>query len=405
MIEANAHRLLENPRRDRSRPYGESLRRILSLESARVAGGEIRGWPGYRPTPLQRRPGLAERVRVGSLFYKDEATRFGLGSFKALGGAYGVLQALRDHRVREPGETDPDRPAPDVTDPGEDRPEIVVTCASAGNHGRAVAWGCRMFGVACVIFLPEPVARSRETAIRELGAEVVRAGKDYDETVRIAQGRAEENGWRIVSDTAYPGSGGIPRHVMRGYALLVEEALDQLPGPEWPTHVFVQAGVGGLAAAVCGYLWDRFGRDRPTMVVVEPEGAACCLASALEGEPTAVAGDLATRLSCLACRRPSRLAWRILDRGADFFLEIPDAAVEETMRILADGSVDRPPVVAGPSGAAGLAGLLSVVDDERRRDRIGLDGSSRVLLIGTEGATDAVEYRRIVGRSPARVAG
>jgi diaminopropionate ammonia-lyase len=376
--------LFINPRADPAEPYaGGGRPGILGGPGFAAARDEIAAWPGYAPTGLPSLTGLAGAAGIGAIFYKDEAARFGLGSFKALGGAYAVLRVLR----REGGAT----------------ADITVTCATDGNHGRSVAWGAGMFGCRCVIYVHERVSSGRRDAIRRYGAEVRRAPGNYDDAVRRAAADAVSNGWHVVSDTSYEGYTEIPRDVMQGYAIMVEEALNQLPVGVLPTHVFVQGGVGGLAAAVCAHLWETFEARRPKVIVVEPDKADCLYKSAVAGHPVAVAGELDTIMAGLACGEVSPLAWRILETGADAFMAIGDAAAAETMRILADERHGDPAIVAGESGVAGLAGLLLAAGSETARASLGLTADSVVLAFGTEGATDPDIYHRIVGRSAEEV--
>ncbi|MGH7507005.1 MAG: diaminopropionate ammonia-lyase, partial [Longimicrobiales bacterium] len=273
---------------------------------------------------------------------------------------------------------------------------IVVTCATDGNHGRAVAWGARAFGCRCVVYLHEHVSAGREAAIAGYGAEIVRVAGNYDDSVQRAQRDAERHGRFVISDTAYPGCEDVPRDVMQGYTLLVAEVMEQLSRGAPPTHIFVQAGVGGLAAAVTAHLWQTLGAGRPRIVVVEPERAACVLASAEAGRTVELAGDIDTVMACLSAGEPSTLAWRILDRGADAFVAIPDAAAVFAMRRLARPVTGDAPVVAGESGAAGIGALLALGGDDDARRRLGLGPDARVLCINTEGATDPEIWRGIV---------
>lgn len=376
-------------------PHGNgTAARVLDDAGFEAAATEIRSWPEYRPTPLLRLSGPARVADVASVWYKDESHRFGTGSFKALGGAYGVVRALEAASA----------PRPDG--------EATVACATAGNHGAAVAWGARRVGARSVVFLPAGASEAREKALRALGAEVRRTTEDYDATVEIASEVADREGWPVVSDTAMtsrPGRAGSAVHVMQGYRLLVEEVLDELPASEQPTHVFVQAGVGGLAGAVCEHLRARLGSVRPDVIVVEAASAACLLTSARAGERRVLAASPRTRMTGLACRSPSALAWEVLREGARGFLTVTDAEGRAAIRGLADGWSDGegaadPPVVAGESGAAGLAGLLAAAGRPGPRRALGLDEGARVLVVGTEGATDPGAYRRIVGRPAEEVA-
>ena len=256
--------------------------------------------------------------------------------------------------------------------------DITVTCATDGNHGRSVAWGAQRIGARCCIFVHAGVGADRITAIERYGAEVRRAGRTYDESVRDASEIAEREGWLVVSDTSWPGYTEVPRLIMQGYRLMVDEALDQWAGPP-PTHVFIQAGVGGVAASVSVHLRARLGHA-PVLVVVEPSRAACLLASAERHALTALSGPLDTVMDCLACGEPSLLAWQELERSASAFLAIDDDAAVGAVRLLAELGVG-----SQGSGAAGLGGLLAAADDAALRDALGLGTESRVLLFNTEG--------------------
>ena len=323
-----------------------------------------------------RLPALASSLGVSAVLLKDEGQRFGLGSFKALGGAYGVRRLLT--RQAQP-------PA-----------SIVVTCATDGNHGRAVAWGAQVLGCRAVIYLHERVSAAREAAIGAYGAKTVRTPGNYDDGVRQCAADAACNGWFVVSDTTWPGYEEVPRDVMQGYTVMVAEALVQAVATERPTHVFVQGGVGALAAAVLAHLWEAQGAARPFLIVVEPTRADCLYRSAQAGKPVAVTGVLDTIMAGLACGEPSMLAWKILDRGADAFLAIEDEWAMQAMHRLAAPAAGDASIVAGESGAAGLAGLLALEASPTLFGQAGLDASSRVLAFNTEDATDPALYRSIV---------
>ncbi len=383
---------------------GERQLAVLNEAGFAQAWHEIRSWNGYAPTPLRDLRGMAQAAGVARLWYKDEAGRFGLGSFKALGGAYAVLRLLSAELARR-GHADVSAADLLAGKYREQTADITVTCATDGNHGRSVAWGAQQFGCRCVIYIHATVSEGRRAAIARYGAEVVRVDGNYDDAVRQADKEAREHGRFVVSDTSYPGYTDVPRDVMQGYTVMVEEALQQLPEGEWPTHVFIQGGVGGLAAAVCAHLWLRCGEWRPRLVVVEPEHAACLLESARAGEPVVVHGDLDTIMAGLACGEVSLLAWEVLEEGTEDFLAIPDAAAASCMRLLADGVGGDAPLVAGESAVAGLAGLLLVQERPELAERLGLGPDSRVLLFGSEGDTDPQTYERLVGRSAAQVRG
>ncbi len=379
--------------------YGPAERAILSQARSREASAVISHWPGYAVTPLVDLASLATRIGIAGLCLKDESGRLGLGSFKALGGAYAVYCFFADAIAAKTGE----RPAPEAMLGGAFADLMrgaTVCCATDGNHGRSVAWGARLLGCACVIYVHETVSIARVEAIEAYGATVVRNPGNYDDAVRAAAAESERRGWIVVSDTSYPGYTDIPRNVMQGYTVMVNEAIDQFvaTAAEAPTHVFIQGGVGGVAAAVASVFWERFGVERPLLVVVEPDRAACLIASARAGRIVAVEGALDTIMAGLACGEPSLLAWQILAHGADAFMAVEDDAAVVAMRLLASGDAG-PAVVSGESGAAGLAGLLAAVERPEFRAALKLDASSRVLLFNTEGDTDAALYREIVGRT------
>lgn len=371
--------------------YPSRLERIIGLDAARRAQDEISRWPGYRPTPLHDLAAVAGRCGVERIWYKDESARFELKSFKALGGAYAVMQVLREAVRNELGV---DATLDDLLRQryADVVARHVISCATDGNHGRSVAWGCRLFGCRCVIYIHRDVSPGREQAMRDFGAEIVRIDGNYDDSVHIAADEARVQGRIIVSDTSYPGYLDIPRHVMLGYTVMLAEAVAQMDGAI-PTHVFVQGGVGGLAATVCGYFWALWGERRPRLVVVEPENANCLQQSARAGHPVVVEGDLETLMAGLSCGEVSELAWEILALGADDFLTVGEAAVAPTMRLLATG---EPPIEAGESAVAGLAALLATRAEPRLWDDLGLSAESRVFVIGTEGATDPELYHRLV---------
>jgi diaminopropionate ammonia-lyase len=363
---------------------------MLPQAGVRRARAEIASWPDYAPTPLRDLAGIAVRARLGTLCLKDEAGRFGLGSFKALGGAYAVADLLARELARR-GVTSGASTADLMAGRWRDATgAVTVTCATDGNHGRAVAWGAQRCHCRAVIFIHQTVSAHRAAAIAAYGAEIRRVPGTYDDAVRTAAAEAAARGWFVVSDTSWDGYTELPRAIMQGYRVMAAEAAEQWDGPP-PTHVFIQGGVGGVAAAVSVQMRTTYD-PAPALVVVEPDRAACLLASAELGERTSIPGDLDTVMAGLACGEPSLLAWQELDRGAAAFMAIPDEAALATMRLLA-----KEAIVAGESGAAGLAGCLLAAADPAARETLGLGPGSRVLVFSTEGATDPELYARVVG--------
>ena len=354
---------LANARAERGL-YTASEASVVSLALARRAREEMRTWPGYGATPLRRLGDWAAELGLGDVAYKDEAARFGLGSFKALGGAY-AAKLLVDQ----------------VIDTGVPAHRLHLCCATDGNHGRSVAFFARTRGIACTVFMHEGAPHDKAVAIEALGGDVVRTPGVYDDSVAAARFAAQANGWLLVADTSDDPDDETPAQVMRGYGVMVLEALEQAGTERLATHVFLQAGCGGLAAAVAGLLAELYGEHRPTIVVVEPQAAACLMQSARDGFASRVGGDLRTSMAMLSCGAASALAWTVLERRADAFMTIADRDAEAAAaRLNAQG------VSVGVSGAAGLAGLLVACRDAGLRRRLNLGRDARVWVFGTEGA-------------------
>lgn len=392
----------QNSRAVLGEAFPDRLQSILRDTDCARARRVIESWNGYHITPLHSLAGLAKEIGVGNLYYKDEASRFGLGSFKALGGAYAVLRLLAKEIPKLVAKPVSDAEISSGKYSGLVR-ELTVITATDGNHGRSVAWGARQFGCACKIYMHAGVSSQREQTIADLGAEVIRVSGNYDASVHQVETDASKNGWFVVSDTSYAGYEDLPRQVMAGYSVMTSEIIEQIQHRAPPTHVFVQGGVGGLAGAVCDRLWREFGKERPRFVLVEPALADCLFQSALQGRPTTVDISEETIMAGLSCGEVSLLAWEILDAGCDDFMTITDDLVAPVMRLLARNGED-PAIVAGESAVAGLAGLAAACRSRELAHALGLDEHSSVLVIGTEGATDPDIYASIVGRSAEEVA-
>ena len=370
------------------RTGADAVTRILTLRE------------GNAPTPLIALPNLARDLGLASVHVKDEGQRLGLGSFKALGGAYALMRLVQAEAEQRLG-----RPvlAQDLLSPEIRAIAATMTfaCATDGNHGRSVAQGAQLMGARAVIFVHAGVSQGRIDAIAHFGAQIMRVAGSYDASVTEASRVAGEQGWTVLSDTSWPGYEYIPGLVMQGYTAIVREALAELPEP--PTHLFLQAGVGGFAAAVAGHMAVLLGADRPHVTVVDPARAACLYASAKAGRPVKVAETEPTVMAMLECHEPSLVAFRILSRIADGFMTVDEADALSVMRRLADPVAGDPPVVAGESGGVGLAGAIAVLRDPELASRIGLGANARLLVINTEGATDPALYARIIGRTPEAV--
>ncbi|MCX7224446.1 MAG: pyridoxal-phosphate dependent enzyme, partial [Burkholderiales bacterium] len=400
--------LLTNPHLVRC-AYPAPLQQLLNVDTAQESRRWLSGWRSQfsSPSPVWALPGLARQMGVAHIDLKDESSRSPLGSFKVLGAPVALLRLILRHWPDAgflPTDLLAGRHAAQLKD-------WVVISATDGNHGRALAAAAQSVGCRCVIVLHAQVSPEREAPIAALGAEIVRiAGNydasvheaarlaavngwqvvsdtsypgydNYDASVHEAAWLAAANGWQVVSDTSYPGYEDVPRDVMQGYAIIADElwpagqAHGQTPAPDY-SHVILQGGVGGFAAGVLSYLWERLGAQRPVTVVLEPQQADCLYQSALQGQAAATAGTVDSVMAGLACGEASPLAWRFLQPGIDFFMTVSDHAAVQAMGLLARGDAGDVPVLSGESGAAGLAGLQALAASTAWRDQVGLKASS-----------------------------
>lgn len=351
--------ILHNPHRGRGL---ETLRDLEArvISDPRAARALFQMCPLASATPLRNQPELARRLGFGELHLKDESDRMGLGSFKALGAVHAISRMAVEKVGTSPA-------SHDVA--GALKEEVFV-CASAGNHGLSVAAGARIFGARAVVYISEAVPEAFATRLRERGAEVVRSGSDYEESMTASVDAAEENGWTLLSDSSWNGYHELPSRVMEGYLISGAEVVEAIPVP--PSHIFLQAGVGGFAAAMTALFRSQWG-DGPVIVVVEPQSARCLTESVRAGQPVVAPGSVST-MGRLDCKESSQIALARLAADADYFVTIEDDLSEETVVGLAEHGVDTT-----PSGAAGLAGAWNAAGE------LGLDESSRVLAFITEG--------------------
>ena len=394
--------LFLNPRATRA-DYPAELSAIMNIAQAHQSRQWLSSWRGIHrhATPLYDLPDAAARCQVGRLCLKDESVRSPLGSFKALGAPIALVrQILRLHPDFEPAAILTGRYA-------EALRGYTVISATDGNHGRGLAAAAQDAGCRCVIVLHAHVSPEREQAIAAYGADIVRIAGNYDESVQEAARLAADHGWQVIADTSYDGYEDIPRDVMQGYGAIAEEIVEQTSAQRGRagafTHVFLQGGVGGMAAGLASYFWEYHGPQRPCVISVEPAQADCLLQSAIQGRPAKATGTVDSVMAGLACGETSPLAWRFLQPCVDVFMTIEDEQAIEAMRTLAQGSERDTPIVVGESGVAGLAALEWLRSDPQRSEQVGLTAESRVLIISTEGATAPREYTRLVGQSAEQV--
>lgn len=356
------------------------------------------GIAGYAQTPLVSLPNLAKQFGVKQIFVKDESARFGLNAFKALGGSYAIARYLCG-KLNIPV----DGNSFNFLCSEEAKAKlgtVTFVTATDGNHGRGVAWAAKLLGHKAVVYLPEGSSQERLNNIRALGAEAEITKFNYDGAVRLAYAMSRKHGWVLVQDTAWSGYEEIPTWIMQGYTTMAQEITAQLNGIT-PTHLFLQAGVGSMAGAVLGYFAALWQNNLPVTVICEPDKAACLYktAAANDGTLYKVTGRMNSMMAGLCCGEPCTVSWDIINNFANAFIACSDDYAASGMRLLGMPQSSDARIVSGESGAvtAGvLAALMQGPDLTQLRNELGLDENSRVLLISTEGATDKVNYLKVL---------
>jgi diaminopropionate ammonia-lyase len=358
------------------------------------------GIPGFEMSPLKSLRKMAKYIGIDGLWVKDESCRLNLNSFKVLGGSYAIYRFIKE-RLKLSGEFTYEEMIS-----GKIKlltGEITFATATDGNHGRGVAWAANKLGHKSVIYVHKNTSIARIEAIRSYGATVKVIDGNYDDAVEQISKDAKKNGWEIISDTSWPGYEKIPTWIMQGYTTIVSEIQEQFSaqGVLYPTHVFVQAGVGALAASVIGHYHALLKDKAPISVIVEPDKAACLYNSMKigDGKPHNFPGELDTIMAGLACGDPSPIAWKVLTESADVFISVPDYIAAEGMRMYAVPLKGDPFVVSGESGAVTLATLKHIMFNselKELKEKLKLDKNSKVLLINSEGNTDPLNFRRVV---------
>jgi diaminopropionate ammonia-lyase len=379
----------------------ERASQLFSMQQAQASRRFHSQIPGYKMSPLRSLPNLAAMFSVGGIWTKDESSRLELNSFKVLGGSFALYRFLQ----QKLGIVGEDTPFSYLASDAVKAKVGPITFASAtdGNHGRGIAWAAQKLGFKCVIYVHSETSARRIDAIKSNGATVVVIDGNYDDAVRQVAVDAAKNGWTIISDTSWDNYTQIPTWIMQGYLTMLAEAQEQFSGQGLvkPTHVFVQAGVGALAASVIGFYHALFGQDAPKCIVVEPDKAACLFESAKadDGKPHTVVGALDTIMAGLACGDPSPMAWEVLKEDADAFVTVPDFIAAKGMRMYATPLKGDPFIISGESGAVTLGAFASIMEDAQLaelRKELQLDKDSQVLFINTEGNTDPVHFRQII---------
>ncbi len=375
---------------------------MFPIETARLARHLHSQIPGYYITRLAALPNLATMLGVGGIYVKNEGERMELNSFKVMGGSFAIFKFLQDKLNLTDDQLSFDYLTSDEVK--EKLGTITFASATDGNHGRGIAWASKMLGQECMIYVHSETSQARIDAIRAYGATVKIIPGNYDHAVRQCVVDAEKNGWEVISDTSWEGYTEVPTRIMQGYTTMLLESQKQFSsqGIEYPTHVFVQAGVGALAAAVIGFYSALCnGVNPPKFIVVEPEKAACVFETAKydDGKTHDIDGSLSTIMAGLACGETSPIAWEILKENADVFMKVPDYVAARGMRIMATPLKGDPMIISGESGAVTLGALyqlLALPGNEELKDYLKLDHTSNILFINTEGNTDPKSFRQIV---------
>ncbi len=372
-----------------------SASHIPGIEPHRHALQVHRRLPCYRATPLLDCPDLAAALGVARVWVKSESSRMGLPSFKMLGASYAAYRELCHLLGSEPEWSDLAELRTALAPLGG----LTLMAATDGNHGRAVARTARTLGYASRIYVPAGTAATRITAIESEGAPVALIDGDYDEAVRQCARDAGE-GCLVVSDTSWRGYERIPAWVIDGYATMFWEVHEQLPDADRLIDaVAVPVGVGALASAAVRHFRGRVRAAGARLIGVEPVGSDCVGQSVRAGHPVIIPGPHTSIMAGLNCGTPSRLAWPLVERGLDVLVAIDDELAREAMRMLSQAGI-----VAGETGAAALGGLLALRDGRQAPQAIkaaGLRPDAQILVISSEGATDAAAYEQIVGHPPA----
>ena len=344
----------------------------LSKNDIDEAYSSISSWKGYSPTPLIELNKLSKELNLNKIFYKDESKRFDLKSFKALGGAYAVEKVSKENK------------------------DVIVATATAGNHGRSVAWGARRLGLKCKIFVSENVSEARGQAMADLGADVIKVKGNYEKSLIECIKLSTENNWQIVQDVAWKNYMLVPKYTMAGYTVMMREIVDQIKNDNI-THIILQAGVGGMAGAMIAGI-ARYLKNTPETIVVEPDSAACVMESIKTGKIKKIDIKRESLMGGMSCGEVSLVPWEILKKSVKFCISLPDDDIAKTMKLLGNSSFSEESIVAGENSAPGVISLIASCVDKKIKDKLKLNSKSNILVIGCEGDTDKKMYQTLINQ-------
>lgn len=336
----------------------------------------------YNVTPLIE----LKNFGVRAIFIKDESQRFGLKSFKGLGGIWAIYYVIsRELGLKNPTLDEIFAHRAEIRD-------MTFITTTDGNHGKGVSWAAGIFGCKSFVYMPKGTVEVRAQAIRDVGtAKVTITDKNYDECVKFTAKLAKKNHWHLIQDTSLPDYEEIPAQIMLGYSTLAYEALEQM-NYRRPTHIFLQAGVGSMAGAIAAVFAENFKENPPRITIVEPTEVACFYETMRIGDGFihSATGNGQTMMAGLNCATPCELAWQILRRYAADTATISDDIAAQAMKTLANLKI-----ISGESGCAGFALANAAVNSAELRNLLEIDAESVIFVINTEGATDPVNYSRI----------
>ena len=344
----------------------------LSKDEIDDAYSTISKWKGYTPTPLLELNKLSKELNLNKIYYKDENKRFNLKSFKALGGAYAVEKITKGNK------------------------DIVVSTATAGNHGRSVAWGASRLGLKCKIFISEFVSKERGKAMSDLGADVIIVKGNYEKSLIECIKQSTENNWQIVQDVAWKDYVLVPKYTMAGYSVMMREISNQIEN-EKITHIILQAGVGGMAGAMVAGI-ARYLDNVPITIVVEPDSAACVLESIKTGKIEKIDIKRESLMGGMSCGEVSLVPWEILKYATKYCISLPDDDIPNTMKLLGNASFSDEKIIAGENSAPGVISLIASCEDQKIKNKLGLNLNSNVLVFGCEGDTDKAMYQKLINQ-------
>ena len=344
----------------------------LSKEDIDDAYTKISNWKGYSPTPLVELNKLSKELNLNKIFYKDESKRFDLKSFKALGGAYAVEKVTKGNK------------------------DIVVATATAGNHGRSVAWGAKRLGLKCKIFISEYVTDARGKVMSDLGADVIKVKGNYESSLIECIKQSTKNNWQIIQDVAWKEYITVPKYTMAGYAVMMKEIVDQLDHNKI-SHIILQAGVGGMAGAMIAGV-ARYLKNIPITVIVEPDSAACVLESIRTGKTEKIDIIRESLMGGMSCGEVSLVPWEILKNSVKYCISLPDDDIAKTMKLLGNANFSDEKIIAGENSTPGVISLISSCENEKIKEKMQLNKNSNVLLIGCEGDTDKEMYQKLINQ-------